>query len=109
MSLMMLAKNPTVKEVINGSPKQIYTNLKGKVDQFFAYQPEHFEAQLNQYDLSITPREQRYIRNVAKTRADLLIFMNKYCDGTQDNLNLDAETVRIVCKVGKQALTGEAQ
>lgn len=109
MSLMMLVKNPTVKEVMNGSPKEVYTNLKGKVDLFFAYQPKHFERQLSQYDLALTQREQRYIRNVAKTRADLLIFMNKYCDGTQDNLNLDAETVQIVCKVGKQALTGEAQ
>lgn len=107
MAAMLLIKNATFQEAINGSPKAVYDDLKGQVENFFGYEPARFQAVLAQYDLELTAREQRYIRNISETQSDLLIFMKKYCDGGQSNLNLSSEKVQIVCDSGAKALSGK--
>jgi len=109
MAVMLLAKNYSLEEVFSSdsSPKQVYDQVKGKVIGLLEYHPDRFREVMASYELELSQKEQRYISNISRTQADLLTFMNKYCDGKQSNLNLDAATVSTVCDIGERALAGD--
>ncbi len=105
ITVMMLAKNQKLWDQAVEKSEQLYQWAEGHVRGVSDYQPKQFLDVIALDKLKLSQREQRYINNISKSSADLLIFYNRFCDDTSRPHHVFSEfNLKSVCKATAQAL-----
>lgn len=105
VAVMIAAKQQqhmaTIKEAALDAWNWAQSHIKGVTD----YEPKLFYKNLEEHRLTLTTREQRYVRNISKSSSDLLIFYKRYClEEEISHLVLDDVNLLAVCQTTQHTL-----
>ncbi|MCM2678185.1 hypothetical protein [Echinimonas agarilytica] len=99
-AVMMAFKNESFKQWVGTKPTEMVDKIMAKVNGVKDYNQDDFLKRIDNERLNFSQREQRYIRNISNSSADLLLFYNRYCTESEpSHLVLNDYHVTVVCRI----------